>query len=139
MIIEIYNDNTPIQSFNKVLSATLSDHLSGERTLEFSVITPRSQPISTGMIAKHEGQYYNIVRVASEMTNGIPVSSVSCEHISYVLNNEEYNLVTFVFEGSPAAGLAQLLMGTPFSVGMIEPVSTVEVAFTEGALNRRNA
>lgn len=139
MKIEIYNESILIQSFNKVLSATLSDHLSGERTLEFSVITPRSQPISTGMIAKHEGQYYNIVRVARGMTNGIPVSSVSCEHISYVLNNEEYNLVTFVFEGTPSAGLAQLLMGTPFSVGVVEPVSTVEVAFTEGTLNRRNA
>lgn len=139
MSIEIYNGTTLVQTIKKTLSASLTDKLSGERTLDFSVITPRSQRISPGMTAKHAGQYYSVVRVARAMSDGIPVSTVSCEHVSYKLNDEAYNLVTFVFEGTPTAGLTRLLSGTPFTVGVVEPTANVEVAFTEGTLNRRNA
>lgn len=139
MAIEIYDAEILTQSIYSVLDANLSERLSGERTLEFSLITSRSQPITPGMVAKHDGQYYNIVRVARGISGGLPVSSVTCEHISYVLNDEAYNLVTFVFEGSPTAGLSQLLAGSPFSLGIVEPTANVEVAFTEGTLNRRNA
>lgn len=39
-------------SFPRVLSASLSDKLSGERTLEFSVLASRSQSLSVGMTAE---------------------------------------------------------------------------------------
>lgn len=138
-MIEIYDGGAQTQTIRRVLSANLTDRLSGERTLEFSVLASRSHPIAPGMVAKHDGQYYSIVRVARSISGGLPVSSVSSEHVSYVLNDEAYNLVTFVFEGTPAAGLAQLLEGTPFSVGVVEPTANVEAAFTEGILNRRSA
>ena len=83
---------------------------------------------------------YNIVRVQRGFSAGLEVSAVSCEYISYVLNEEQHNLVTFVFEGYPQAGLTQLLTGTPFSVGIVEPTTMVECAFTdESPLNRRSA
>ncbi len=57
-----------------------------------------------------------------------------------MLNNIEYNLVTFVFEGYPTAGLTQLLAGTPFTVGVVEPTAMVECAFTDKSpLSRRSA
>lgn len=140
-MIEIYNSAGTLQcSFPRVLSASLCDKLSGERTLSFSVLASRSQPLSVGMTAKLDGQFYSIVRVSKEITGGFPVTTAQCEHISYTLNDEKYNLVTFVFEGTPADGMVQLLSGTPFSVGVIEATGRVECAFTDQSpLSRRSA
>lgn len=140
-MIEIYNTAGVLQcSFPSVLSASLCDKLSGERTLSFSVLASRSQPLSVGMTAKLDGQFYSIVRVSKKITGGFPVTTAQCEHISYTLNDEMYNLVTFVFEGTPADGMAQLLSETPFSVGVIEATDRVECAFTDQSpLSRRSA
>lgn len=139
MQIEIYQGSTKQYSFFSVLSASLTDRLSGERTLDFSVLASRSQKLLPGMTAHLDGQVYSIVRVARQLSNGLPVTTAQCEHISYLLNDEQYNLVTFVYEGTPLGGLNRLLSGTPFSVGVCEAATNVEVAFTEGTLNRRNA
>lgn len=140
-MIEIYNSAGVLQcSFPRVLSASLCDKLSGERTLSFSVLASRSQPLRVGMTAKLDGQFYNIVRVSKKITGGFPVTTAQCEHITYLLNEEQYNLVTFVFEGTPADGMTQLLSGTPFSVGVIEATGRVECAFTDQSpLSRRSA
>lgn len=140
-MIEIYNSAGTLQcSFPRVLSASLCDKLSGERTLSFSVLASRSQPLRVGMTAKLDGQFYNIVRVSKKITGGFPVTTAQCEHITYLLNEEQYNLVTFVFEGTLADGMAQLLSGTPFSVGVIEATGRVECTFTDQSpLSRRSA
>lgn len=138
--LNIYSGSVLQCSFPKVLSASLSDKLSGERTLEFSVLASRSQSLSVGMTAELDGQYYNIVRISKQITGGFPVTTAQCEHISYILNDAAYNLVTFVFEGTPTAGLTELLSGTPFSVGTVEATERVEAAFTDQSpLSRRNA
>ena len=138
--LNIYSGSVLQCSFPRVLSASLSDKLSGERTLEFSVLASRSQPLSVGMTAELDGQYYNIVRISKQITGGFPVTTAQCEHISYILNDAAYNLVTFVFEGTPTAGLTELLSGTPFSVGTVEATERVEAAFTDQSpLSRRNA
>nr|DAL32948.1 MAG TPA_asm: tail protein [Caudoviricetes sp.] len=140
-MIEIYNSAGVRQcSFPRVLSASLCDKLTGERTLSFSVLASRSQPLSVGMTAKLDGQFYNIVRVSKKITGGFPVTTAQCEHITYLLNEEQYNLMTFVFEGTPADGMTQLLSGTPFSAGVIEATGRVECAFTDQSpLSRRSA
>ena len=138
--LNIYSGSVLQCSFPRVLSASLSDKLSGERTLEFSVLASWSQSLSVGMTAELDGQYYNIVRISKQITGGFPVTTAQCEHISYILNDEVYNLVTFVFEGTPTAGLTELLSGTPFSVGTVEATERVEAAFTDQSpLSRRNA
>ena len=138
--LNIYSGSVLQCSFPRVLSASLSDKLSGERTLEFSVLASRSQSLSVGMTAELDGQYYNIVRISKQITGGFPVTTAQCEHISYILNDAAYNLVTFVFEGTPTAGLTELLSGTPFSVGAVEATERVEAAFTDQSpLSRRNA
>ena len=126
-MLEIYNSAGVLQcSFPRLLSASFCDKLSGERTLSFSVLASRSQPLSVGMTAKLDGQFYNIVRVSKKITGGFPVTTAQCEHISYTLNDEKHNLVTFVFEGTPANGMTQLLSGTSFSVGVIEAAFRIQ-------------
>ena len=105
MAIDIFSSGRLLYSFPRVLTASLVDRLDGERTLEFSVLSSRSLKVALGMTAKLDEQVYSIVRVNRKITGGFPIATVSCEHISYLLNDEQYDLVTFVFEGSPADGL----------------------------------
>lgn len=140
MAIEILKDGAVVRTITHVLTASLCDKLDGTLTFDFTALQKGEQPILPGMTAKYDGQYYSIVRVKRAFSAGLEISAVSCEHISYILNDEQYNLVTFVFEGYPAEGLQELLQNTPFTVGVVEPAAMVECAFTdESPLNRRSA
>lgn len=140
MAIEILSDGAVVRTITHVLTASLCDKLDGTLTFDFTALQKGEQPILPGMTAKYDGQYYSIVRVKRGFSSGLEISAVSCEHISYILNNEQYNLVTFVFEGYPAEGLRELLQNTPFTAGVVEPAAMVECTFTdESPLNRRSA
>lgn len=140
MAIEILSDGAVVRTITHVLTASLCDKLDGTLTFDFTALQKGEQPILPGMTAKYDGQYYSIVRVKRGFSAGLEISAVSCEHISYILNDEQYNLVTFVFEGYPTEGLQELLQNTPFTAGVVEPVTMVECAFTdESPLNRRSA
>lgn len=140
MAIEILSDGAVVRTITHVLTASLCDKLDGTLTFDFTALQKGEQPILPGMTAKYDGQYYSIVRVKRGFSAGLEISAVSCKHISYILNDEQYNLVTFVFEGYPAEGLQELLQNTPFTVGVVEPAAMVECAFTdESPLNRRSA
>ena len=140
MAIEIFDNEGKLRSISRVLTASVCDKLDGTLTFDFTVLQEGQQPILPGMTAKYGGQVYDIVRVKRGFSSGLEISEVSCEHISYTLNDKQYNLVTFVFEGTPIEGLTQLLAGTPFTVGIVEPNTMVECAFTdESPLNRRSA
>ena len=120
MPIEIYSGETLVTTLPGVLTASICEKLDGTLTFDFTALQKGAVPILPGMIAKHDGQYYSIVRVKRGFTGGMESSAVSCEHISYILNNAAYNLVTFVFEGYPQAGLARLLQDTHFTAGVVE-------------------
>ena len=140
MAIEILSDGAVVRTITHVLTASLCDKLDGTLTFDFTALQKGEPPILPGMTAKYDGQYYSIVRVKRGFSAGLEISAVSCEHISYILNDEQYNLVTFVFEGYPAEGLQELLQNTPFTVGVVEPAAMVECAFKdESPLNRRSA
>ena len=87
MAIEIYNNGELVQTIPRVLSASLCDKLDGTLTFDFTALTKNTQPILPGMVAKHNNQYYNIVRVKRGLTGGMESNTGSCEHISYLLNN----------------------------------------------------
>ena len=140
MAIEILKDGQVIRTISHVLTASVCDKLDGTLTFDFTVLQENRTPVLPGMTVRYNAQYYDIVRVKRGFTAGLEVSAVSCEHVSYTLNSEKYNLVTFVFEGTPRQGLTELLAGTPFSVGTVEPTAMVECAFTDSSpLNRRSA
>ena len=140
MAIEILKDGQVIRTISHVLTASVCDKLDGTLTFDFTVLQENRTPVLPGMTVRYNAQYYGIVRVKRSFTAGLEVSAVSCEHVSYTLNSEKYNLVTFVFEGTPWQGLTELLAGTPFSVGTVEPTAMVECAFTDSSpLNRRSA
>jgi hypothetical protein len=135
-LIEIYSENTFIQSVKKVLSANIRETLEGEFILSFTVMARSALVLKTKQIAKVNNQYFEMVQISKSIRGGLPVCSVFCEHVSYVLNHEMYNISAFDFTGDPTDGLHQLLSGTPFSVGTIDYTTNVSMKINQNVSRR---
>lgn len=119
-MIEIYSGSTLIQTIKKVMNATLRETLEGEFTLAFTVLAKSALALKTRQIAKLNNQYFEIVQINKSLQGSLPICSVLCEHVSYILNDEIYKIDTFDFTGDPREGLNLLLSGTPFTAGIVE-------------------
>ena len=124
-MIEIYAGSTLLQSIKKVMSANIRETLEGEYTLSYTVLAKTALALKVKQIAKLNDQYFEIVQISKSLQGSLPICSVICEHVSYVLNHEMYNITEFEFTGDPAAGLAQVLSGTPFNVGIVDFTESV--------------
>lgn len=119
-MIDIYAGNTLIQSIRKVMTANVRETLEGEFTLSFTVLAKSALALKTKQLGKLNNQYFEIVQINKSLQGSLPICSVTCEHVSYILNDEIFNINQFDFTGSPVAGLSQLLSGTPFSAGTVD-------------------
>ena len=135
-MIEIYAGTTLIQSIKKVISSNLRETLEGEFTLSFTVMAKSALALKTKQIAKLDNQYFELVQISKSIQGSLPVCSVLCEHVSYLLNHEMYNITAFDFTGDPSAGLSQLLAGTPFSAGVVDFTESVTMKINQKVSRR---
>ena len=135
-MIEIYAGTTLIQSIKKVISSNLRETLEGEFTLSFTVMARSALALKTKQIAKLDNQYFELVQISKSIQGSLPVCSVLCEHVSYLLNHEMYNITAFDFTGDPSAGLSQLLAGTPFSAGVVDFTESVTMKINQKVSRR---
>jgi len=135
-LIEIYAGTTLIQSIKKVISSNLRETLEGEFTLSFTVMAKSALALKTKQIAKLDNQYFELVQISKSIQGSLPVCSVLCEHVSYLLNHEMYNITAFDFTGDPSAGLSQLLAGTPFSAGVVDFTESVTMKINQKVSRR---
>lgn len=135
-MIEIYAGTTLIQSIKKVISSNLRETLEGEFTLSFTVMAKSALALKTKQIAKLDNQYFELVQISKSIQGSLPICAVLCEHVSYLLNHEMYNITEFDFTGSPAVGLSQLLAGTPFSAGLVDFTESVTMKINQKVSRR---
>lgn len=135
-MIEIYSGATLIQSIQKVISSNIRETLEGEFTLSFTVMAKSALALKTKQIAKLDNQYFELVQISKSIQGSLPVCSVLCEHVSYLLNHEMYNITEFDFTGDPATGLSQLLAGTPFSAGMVDFTQSITMKINQKVSRR---
>lgn len=125
MVEIIVTENGNVRGvFTRIISASLTDSLNGECTFQFSVISSMASEIFTGLEVQLKSDtlnyLFNVVKVSKSLSNGIAICSVECEHKSYELNNDEYKLTEFDFEGAPGECLISLLQGTSLTYGKRE-------------------
>lgn len=135
-MIEIYAGATMILSVKKVISSNIRETLEGEFTLSFTVIAKSALALKTKQIAKLDNQYFELVQISKSIQGSLPVCSVLCEHVSYLLNHEMYQISSFDFTGDPSAGLSQLLAGTPFSAGIVDFTESVTMKINQKVSRR---
>lgn len=125
MVEIIVTENGNVRgAFTRVISASLTDSLNGECTFQFSVISSMASEIFTGLEVQLKSDtlnyLFNVVKVSKSLSNGIAICTVECEHKSYELNNDEYKLTEFDFEGAPGECLISLLQGTSLTAGICD-------------------
>ena len=67
----------------------------------------------------------------AQVENGELAVSVECEHVSYQLNNPDYDKEYFTKTGTPAYVFGQILDGTPFTDGTVEFTDAVTYSIQE--------
>ena len=81
-------------------------------------------------------RYYDIAAYVSRNMKKILRLDVECEHVSYRLNNEEYNIEYFTEIGTPSEILAKILNGTGFTVGTVQFTNNVTYSAQEAKSRR---
>ncbi len=122
---------TELGTITDVFSASRTEKLNSDNILNFTLPLTESITglISAGNIADCDGDYFDIICYQKgQATNGELAAKVECEHVSYRLNDPEYDLETFTQTGTPTAILIEILNGTGFSAGTI--VFTQEVTYS---------
>lgn len=126
--------------FTRVISASLTDSLNGECTFQFTVISSAAAEIFTGLEVELKSDtlnyLFNVVKVSKSLSSGIAVCTVECEHKSYELNNNEYKLTEFDFEGAPSECLISLLQGTSLTAGICDPTIPIKLKINRECTRR---
>ena len=141
MVEIIVTENGNVRGvFSRVISASLTDSLNGECTFQFSVISSMASEIFTGLEVQLKSDtlnyLFNVVKVSKSLSNGIAVCTVECEHKSYELNNDEYKLTEFDFEGAPGECLISLLQGTSLTSGICDPTVPIKLKINRECTRR---
>jgi hypothetical protein len=103
------------------------------------IVTQNGLKVNIANYIRFQNQIYAITQIYREIGDELYIAQIECEHCSNALNDEQYNIPAFVFNGTPAQGLAQLLSGTPLSVGVVEPTGNFNIQYTDGELTLRAA
>lgn len=126
--------------FTRVMSARLFDSLNGECTFEFTVMCSTLSAVDVGEKVELRGDdfnyLFNIVKVSKKMSGGIAAVTVECEHKSYELNNSEYTVTKFEFNGTPLDCLTELLNGTNLTAGICDFTVPVELKINQECTRR---
>lgn len=112
----------------RVLKAARHSSLSGEMTFSCLLQIGTVPGVTPSDVLSYGGEDYDVVRVAKRTAVPKPLQEISCEHVSYRLNEDPLPAGTYY--GTPAEVLAQLLDGTGFSVGTVEVTETTLYSFT---------
>ena len=136
LVLEVCSGGTPVMTIPKVTAATLRDSLEGELTLSFSTLSRLAANVQTGQTVRLRDLYFSIVRVQKSIAQGMWLTTVTCEHISYVLNDDDYKITELDFTGSPSNALTQVLDGTPLNVGVVEYSGNVTLQINQECTRR---
>lgn len=103
-------------------SAIRYEKINSDNTLDFSVLVKSGYGdyITESSVYELDGDYFDTAHLKKEQqADGRLMVSVEAEHVSYRLNNSEYNKEYFTETGTPTAILTAILAGTGFTVGTV--------------------
>ena len=136
--MKLLNSNLSFKgNIDNVVGAEITEAINEEYTLSFSVIADSVSPFLTdAYIVECDDDYFDIAKVQDYRKGAALMLDVDCEHISYRLNDEQYDREYFTEDGTPAYILGKILEGTGFTVGTVE-FSTVVTYSAQEKLSAR--
>ena len=138
MAFYIYEKQGALQTtIDKVMSCDTEITLKGVKTLSFETLLTDElieKVTGTNLVVEYNGEYYDVVSVARSMSKGQYKVKVSCEHVSYRLN--DYSQDAFVATGTIKEVLTKILEDTEFQVGIVDSSEIVTFETTSKATVR---
>ena len=133
-------DNTAgqlIKTYSGVNACTISQKLTGECEMDFKILTRQMEGIVTVRdILELEGLVFSVTEIRKNISGGMCYTQMRGEHISYLLNEEEYLVEAFDMTGTAQEILSVLLEGTPFTTGTVDFEQEVTLRINKGATRR---
>lgn len=122
------------------ISSTRREELNGENTLDFEAIldSKLSDLLDENSIFEVDDDYFDTAvfkKIAND--DGTYTVEDEAEHISYRLNNPDYDVEYFTEDGTPEYILGKILEGTGFTIGTIEFDSVITYSAQEAKSRRQ--
>lgn len=131
------SSGTFLKSYDAVNACTITQKLSGECTIDFTLMTRQMEGyVSVGDRLEVEGLVFTITEIHKQISGGVCYTRMAGEHVSYILNDAAYLVSAYDSRATVTAQLQTLLSGTPFTVGTIDFENTVSVRVNREATRR---
>jgi hypothetical protein len=127
-------DLTEIATIYDVLSASRTEIINSDNALSFSVLLTKQNTalFNATNVLELDSNYFDIAKYKKgQAEDGRLTCDVDCEHVSYRLNNSEYDKEYFTETGTPLSILRAIVSGTGFSAGSVEFSETVTYSAQE--------
>ena len=126
-----------IASYRGVNACKFSQKLSWECGITFKMLTKQiDNVVSVSDRLEVDGLVFYVTELKKNISCGVCYTEMSGDHISYILNNDEYKVYAFEMAGKPRDILAALLEGTPFTVGIVDSEKEVTLRVNREATRR---
>jgi hypothetical protein len=120
-------------------SAVRTERINSDNTLNFSVRVKSGYGahINDTSVFELDGDYFDIAYYkAEQQADGALMIAVESEHVSYRLNDADYNVEYFTEIGTPTQILTAILDGTGFTVGTVDFSETMTFSLQQAASRR---
>ncbi len=120
-------------------SAARKEKINSDNTLDFSIRVKSGYGayINETSVFELDGDYFDVALFKSEQqADGTLMIAVESEHVSYRLNDADYNVEYFTEIGTPTQILTAILDGTGFTVGTVDFSGTMTFSLQQAASRR---
>lgn len=141
MKIRILNTSlVELGTITETITANVREGLNSYKELQFEtyLTAENTALITDGVIAEVNGDYYDIAYYKKDQKeDGSLDLYAEFEHVSYRLNDKEYDMEFFAETGAPAHVLSKILEGTGFTAGTVEFTNQVTYSIQEKSSRRK--
>lgn len=125
------------KSYSMVNRCSIEEKLSGECTISIKLLTRQTEgAVSIYDRLEVEGLVFYITELKKNISSGMCYTEMTGEHISYILNDDEYKVTAYDKQGTPKEILQDLLAGTPFTIGTVDFEEEVTLRVNKEATRR---
>lgn len=133
-------DTNRVGVIKNVVTASRLEEINGENVLDFTAVLDEklNSLITQNSMFELNDEYFDTALLKkSNNEDGTYTVEVESEHVSYRLNNPDYNVEYFTEHGTPTYILGKILEGTPFTVGVVEFTDIVTYSAQEAKSRRQ--
>ena len=129
-----------LSTLDCVSSCVRTEKINADNVLNFALLMKNAASAYINSVNCYEldGDYFDLACYnKAQLADGKRLATVECEHVSYRLNDPDYDKDYFTKTGTPTYILGQILDGTGFTVGTVDFTDSVTYSAQEKKSRRQ--